>query len=96
MLFCESTFAATVTTFLSSGPALALGEPAHSPLGASVYKTSEYMSLAALPPVNEAWKVIVVDCLEEVQDLLEALEEASFSDRQLLVLDKQRFAVAWK
>lgn len=71
-------------------------EPAHSCLGTSVYKTSEYMSLAALPAVDEAWKVIVVGCLEEVQDLLEALEEASFSDRQLIVLDKERFAVAWK
>ena len=60
-------------------------------------KTCEYKSLCNLIPVTSGnWRVIVVSDLEEVQDLLEALEAARFTDRTVFIVDRQRYAVAWK
>jgi hypothetical protein len=42
------------------------------------------------------WNVIVAGGLDDVQNLLEALETAGFADRQVVPLGARRFAVAWR
>ena len=42
------------------------------------------------------WHVIVLSGLDDVQNLLEALEAAGFGDRQVFLLGRQNFAVAWR
>jgi hypothetical protein len=54
--------------------------------------------LDALPasPCLSGWNIITTDSLDEVQDLLEALEDAGFTERRVIILGLSRFAVSWR
>ena len=54
--------------------------------------------LAARPasPRFSGWNSITTTSLDEVQDLLEALEEIGFTERSVMIIDARRFAVSWR
>jgi hypothetical protein len=45
---------------------------------------------------EESWTTITVASLDEVQDLLDALEDAHFGSRNVKKLNPDQFEVAWK
>jgi hypothetical protein len=55
-------------------------------------------TLEAPRPANpgvSGWNIITTNNLDELQDLLEAIEDVGF-EHQVLVLDARRYAVAWR
>ena len=48
------------------------------------------------PRLTSGWKVITATNLDEVQDLLEALEDLGFNDRKVFIENAREFAVAWR
>jgi hypothetical protein len=56
-------------------------------------------TLKAVMPTAEAsvgWKMITVADLDGVQNLLEAIEDAGFDERQVFVLSPSRVVVRWR
>jgi hypothetical protein len=54
--------------------------------------------LAASPdsPRFSGWNIITANNLDEVQDLLEALEGVGFAEQRVMILSVRRFAVVWR
>jgi hypothetical protein len=65
----------------------------NSHLGASVFDTLQAPRPTALR--LSGWNIITATNLDELQDLLEALEDVGF-ERQVFILNSRRFAVAWR